>query len=118
MTSRVLITLILLLSATARSETVAGEASADVVQKKGQVVLSLRADEAGATTPFIAGDFTDWKPLPMQRYRKEWRFIVSIPRGVYRFAFRSGDGRWFVPPGFPNRSDDHMGGWVAVLVVL
>lgn len=70
-----------------------------------------------AQQPSIAGDFTGWVPVPMERRGNEWRYIVNERAGVYRFAFRSADGEWFVPESIPNRTDDGMGGWVAVLVV-
>ena len=70
-----------------------------------------------SSQPFIAGDFTDWKPVPMERHDNEWRFPVALPPGAYRFAFRDRNGEWFVPASVPNRLDDGMGGWVAVLVV-
>ena len=87
------------------------------VRNNGQVVLRLAVREAGAPPPSIAGDFTNWKPIRMERHKDEWRFSVHLSRGVYRFAFRNADGEWFVPASFPNRTDDQMGGWVAVLVV-
>ncbi len=67
--------------------------------------------------PSIAGDFTGWVPVPMERRGNEWRYVVNQPAGAYRFAFRSAEGEWFVPESVPNRTDDGMGGWVAVLVV-
>jgi hypothetical protein len=107
--------LILFLAEHTRAKAAIAASSAEV-GKGGRVVLRLRADEAG-TPPWIAGDFTDWNPVPMQRHRNEWRFLVNLSRGVYRFSFRTSDGRWFVPKGFPNRTEDQMGGWVGVLVV-
>jgi hypothetical protein len=80
------------------------------------VVLRLAVREAGAA-PSVAGDFTNWAPVRMTRYENEWRLRVSLAPGVYRFAFRNEAGEWFVPPSIPNRTDDGMGGWVAVLVV-
>jgi Glycogen recognition site of AMP-activated protein kinase len=83
----------------------------------GRVVLHLPARDVAVPPPAIAGDFTKWTPLPMKKHGDEWRFSVQLARGVYRFAFRSADGKWFVPASLPNRTDDQMGGWVAVLVV-
>jgi hypothetical protein len=91
------------------SDTSAGRESTRIVLR-----LSLRE---GGSLPSIAGDFTNWAPVRMKRYENEWRFPVSLPPGVYHFAFRGKDGKWFVPPSFPNRTNDGMGGWVAVLVV-
>jgi len=85
--------------------------------KDGRVRLRLSVREAGTATPSVAGDFTKWMPVRMQRHGDEWRFTVQLSPGVYHLAFRSANGEWFVPTSFPNRTDDQMGGWVAVLVV-
>jgi len=82
-----------------------------------RVVLRLSARDTGPPPPSIAGDFTNWAPVRMERHGQEWRFLAHLSPGVYRFAFRDADGKWFVPHNFPNRTDDGMGGWVAVLVV-
>jgi hypothetical protein len=87
------------------------------IRKGGQVNLRLSAREAGTPPPSIAGDFTNWTPVRMKQHGNEWRFSVQLAAGVYRFAFRSASGEWFVPASFPNRTDDQMGGWVAVLVI-
>ena|ERR1051326_3398496 len=82
-----------------------------------QMLVRLAAREAGTPPPSIAGDFTKWTPVRMKRHGDEWRYSVQLSPGVYRFAFRGADGDWFVPARFPNRTDDEMGGWVAVLIV-
>ena len=81
------------------------------------VVLHLPARDAGVPPPVIAGDFTNWRPVRMDRHKDEWRYTVHVSPGAYHFAFRDADERWFVPVNFPNRTDDGMGGWVAVLVI-
>jgi len=83
----------------------------------GPVVLHLLAREAGSPPPVVAGDFTNWMPVRMERHKDEWRYSVHVSSGVYHFAFRGADGRWFVPATLPNRTEDGMGGWVAVLVI-
>ena len=67
--------------------------------------------------PSIAGDFTGWKPVPMQRDGSRWTFTVKLEPGTYHYAFVGEDGTWFVPESVPGRQDDGMGGHVAVLVV-
>ncbi len=82
----------------------------------GVALLRIRAaDVAGA--PAIAGDFTDWKPQPMQRDGDRWTFTAHLAPGVYHYAFVTADGKWFVPESVPGRQSDGMGGEVAVLVV-
>jgi len=86
------------------------------VRNNGEVILRLSAREAGTSPPSIAGDFTNWKPIRMERHKDEWRFSVRLSSGVYRFAFQNAGGDWFVPASFP-KTNDLMGGWVAVLVI-
>jgi hypothetical protein len=80
------------------------------------VVIRVPLRESG-TAPSVAGDFTNWRLVRMARYGHEWRLTVSLTRGVYHFAFRDAQGKWFVPPSVQNRVDDSMGGHVAVLVI-
>src|SRR2546427_9765914 len=44
------------------------------VRNNGEVILRLSAREAGTSPPSIAGDFTNWKPIRMERHKDEWRF--------------------------------------------
>jgi hypothetical protein len=86
------------------------------IERQGRVIIRVPVTEASAPLS-IAGDFTGWMPVSMDRQGSEWRFPVTLAPGVYRFAFRTADGEWFVPESVPNRTDDGMGGWVAVMVV-
>jgi hypothetical protein len=84
----------------------------------GGVVIRLdAADVDGAAAVSVAGDFNGWRPVPMQREGHEWLIHLPLAPGVYHYAFRSDRGEWFVPASVPNRRDDGMGGYVAVLVV-
>lgn len=85
--------------------------------RAGRVVLRLRAADAGSGAPRIAGEFSDWRPLAMQRTGGYWEVELALPTGIYRYAFVRADGEWFVPASVPGRMDDGMGGHVAVLVV-
>jgi hypothetical protein len=82
----------------------------------GTTVLRLPMGEA-SRPPSVAGDFSQWEALPMHRFGAHWRIELDLAPGVYHFAFRHADGTWFVPTSTPNRREDGMGGWVAVLVV-
>jgi hypothetical protein len=53
----------------------------------------------------------------MHREGTHWRVELNLEPGIYHFAFREAGGDWFVPEAVPNRRDDGMGGWVAVLIV-
>lgn len=82
----------------------------------GRAVIRIAAREATGT-PSIAGDFTGWKPVAMQRDGSHWTFSAPLRPGVYHYAFVAEDGRWFVPASVPGRQSDGMGGETAVLVV-
>ena len=82
----------------------------------GRATIRIDARQVDGV-PSIAGDFTNWKPVPMQRQGASWIWAGLLPPGVYHYAFVTEDGTWFVPASVPGRKDDGMGGHVAVLVV-
>jgi hypothetical protein len=84
--------------------------------RNGRSVIRIPARSAKGT-PSIAGDFTGWKPVPMERDGSHWTFTATLSPGVYHYAFVGEDGTWFVPASVPGRQPDGMGGQVAVLVV-
>lgn len=86
------------------------------LRPQGGVILRMPLRDSHSP-PLVAGDFTGWEPRPMERHGTEWRFRIRLPPGAYRYAFVSAQGEWFVPESVPNRMDDGMGGWVAVVVV-
>lgn len=86
------------------------------VDGEGQAVVRLPL-RAGGDGPRIAGDFTNWTPVPMTRRDDAWVYAAALSTGVYQYAFVAADGTWFVPPSTPGRRDDGMGGHVAVLIV-
>jgi hypothetical protein len=82
----------------------------------GSVLFRLPAGRDSAA-PAVAGDFNQWTPTPMQRVGREWQLRIRVAPGIYHYAFRRGDGAWFVPDSAPGRTDDGMGGTSALLVV-
>jgi len=83
----------------------------------GDVIISLPTTAASGSELWVAGDFNGWKPARMQRDGRDWVLRLPLKPGVYKYSFRSADGKWFVPASMPGRRDDGMGGHVAVLVV-
>lgn len=70
-----------------------------------------------ATRVDLAGDFTDWEPLPLRRAPDgSWRLERRVPAGSHRFNLRVDGGAWGVPPGVPTLRDE-FGGVVGVLVL-
>jgi 1,4-alpha-glucan branching enzyme len=65
----------------------------------------------------IAGDFTDWQPVPMERVPAgRWRFDVRLAPGVHQLNVRVDGGAWEVPAGLASLRDEFSGG-VGLLVV-
>ena len=80
----------------------------------GREIL-VQAPEAEAVE--LAGDFTDWKPVPLRRWGEDsWRTLLPVPPGLHRLAIRIDGGEWRAPPGTrPVRSE--FGGEVAEVIV-
>jgi hypothetical protein len=60
----------------------------------------IRLRAPGAQVVELAGDFTDWLPLKLERRGKEeWSVRVAVAPGVHRVVMRVDDGDWRPPPG-------------------
>lgn len=65
----------------------------------------------------VAGDFTDWQPVPLRRVDpSRWETALRIARGVHRINVRLGGGAWIVPAGATPAADDY-GGEIGMFVV-
>ena len=64
--------------------------------RDGKVSFAVRAQQA--QQGFVAGDFTNWKPVAMHR-KAGGGFEMTLPvsPGVYQYKFLL-DGRWVVDP--------------------
>ena len=81
----------------------------------GRLTISIRAPRAERVQ--IAGEFTQWAPLDLERLRGGWwQLRVRTPRGTHRVSVRIDGGRWMAPPGLPPVQDE-FGGTVGLLVV-
>lgn len=83
----------------------------------GRIRIRLPLSATDGATPSVAGEFSDWKPIPMRRDGDGWVLEIALASGVYRYAFVNADGDWFVPERYTGRFDDGMGGHMALLVV-
>lgn len=90
--------------------------AAPVRDAEGRITLRIPLAEA-PSAPFVLGDFTGWRPVPMQREGEFWSVRLAIEPGVYRYGFQDAEGRWFLPPSVTQRVDDGMGGTSGLLVV-
>jgi hypothetical protein len=65
----------------------------------------------------LAGDFTDWQPVPLRRWGEDsWRVLLPVPPGLHRLAIRVDGGEWQAPPG-TRAVESEFGGQVAEVVV-
>ena len=65
----------------------------------------------------LAGDFTDWQPIPLRRVGEVmWENVLRIPSGVHRVNVRIDGGTWTVPAG-TTRTADEFGGEVGIVAV-
>ena len=80
----------------------------------GLQALRLRAPDARSVE--IAGDFSEWAPLPLERVGDDWEARLPLEPGVYRLNLRLDGGPWVAPPGLPAERDG-FGGEVGVLIV-
>ena len=83
----------------------------------GTVTIRVDVRDAAGDTLSIAGDFSNWRPMPMRREGDAWVVRLPLTAGVYHYAFRSHTGQWFVPASVAGRRDDGFGGHIAILVV-
>ena len=87
---------------------------------RGAVQIRLPASAVpgdNGAVPAVAGEFNEWTAAPMRREGGTWLLDLPLAAGVYRFAFVTATGEWFVPEGYPGRMSDGMGGYVALIVV-
>ncbi|MGE5232196.1 MAG: glycogen-binding domain-containing protein [Deltaproteobacteria bacterium] len=77
--------------------------------------IELRAPRARVVE--LAGDFTDWLPLKLERGANgEWRIRVALAPGVHRVVMRVDGGAWRPPPG-TRRVESEFGPEVGEIVV-
>jgi len=82
---------------------------------RGLTRLAIRAPDA--RTVEVAGDWTDWRPVPAARApNRVWYADLAIPAGEHRYAFRIDGKEWRIPGG-AIASDDGVGGKSAWLTV-
>jgi len=77
----------------------------------------VRIHATGATLVELAGDFTDWLPVPLSAAGAGvWQRTFPVTSGMHRLAVRVDGGDWLAPRGTRRAADD-FGGEVGVLVV-
>ncbi len=70
-----------------------------------------------SSPPSIAGDFTEWIPVPMELEGAFWVARFDFGPGLYHFAFVDASGNWFLPESIVHRVPDGFGGENGVILV-
>jgi hypothetical protein len=64
----------------------------------------------------IAGDFSEWKPLPMEREGSYWVARTRLRSGKYSIGVRTNQGPWRAPRNLARVRDDY-GGESGIIVI-
>ena len=73
--------------------------------KKCAFVLSTATD---AKNVCVAGDFSNWTPMPMKKLRGNFQTSVALPPGKYQYRFII-DGQWRPDPACPESAPNGFG---------
>lgn len=77
----------------------------------------VRIVAPGAARVEVAGDFTDWEPVQLERRDGDtWGVRLPLRAGVHRLNVRIDGMNWVVPQGLRSEEDEY-GGRVGILVV-
>jgi len=84
----------------------------------GEVVITLVAPFPDAKRVAVAGSFTDWQPLPLERDHATgvFRARLVVPTGVHEYMFVLDGDRWVADPLSDSYADDGFGRMNSVLV--
>ncbi len=78
--------------------------------------LSVRVFATDTLVVEIAGDFSDWQPVPLEREGTFFVARVRLPPGKYRVAVRVNLGVWRAPRNLARVRDDY-GGEAGLVVI-
>lgn len=77
----------------------------------------LRIRVPGARSVELAGDFTNWQPVALERADPDqWEITLTIAPGMHRLAIRIDGDSWTTPPGIAAVPDEFQG-TVGVIVI-
>jgi hypothetical protein len=82
----------------------------------GGGILEVRVFANEALEIIIAGDFSDWRPIRMEREAGVWVARVRLTTGKYRVAVQVDGGDWRAPRNLARVRDD-FGGEAGLVVI-
>lgn len=83
---------------------------------RGGGTLVVRVEAHDTLTVEIAGDFSEWKPLPLVREGADWVARVPLTPGKYHIGVRANLGPWRAPRNLARVRDD-FGGESGLIVI-
>ncbi len=86
------------------------------LQPLGGAVLEVRVLASEALEIVIAGDFSEWRPIRMERVDGVWVARVRLTTGKYRVAVQVNGGEWRAPRNLARVRDD-FGGEAGLVVI-
>ncbi len=82
----------------------------------GRTYVSFEIARPDAAVVAVAGEFTDWKDVPMLSRSGVWSVEIPVDPGAYRYGFQV-DGEWYVPCYAAGLAEDEWGEMHLTLVV-
>lgn len=82
--------------------------------RRGRVAFRLEGEDAERVV--VAGDFSGWSEVPLERRDGTWFVELILDPGLYHYGFLV-DGEWYVPEDAPGRTEDEWGRPTAVFLV-
>jgi hypothetical protein len=95
-------------------EEIVGPRLTVVALGRGRGRIEVRG--GAATQLEVMGDFTEWKPVELERDGGVWRLVRAMTPGLHRIAIRIDGGEWIAPANLP-RVTDELGGVVGLITV-
>src|SRR6266496_2341001 len=103
------------LRASSRRDSSAPGSPTSAPDRRGDSIV-VRFRFTGARAVAIAGDWNEWRPVPLVAVGDEvWERALLVAPGTHQFNLLV-DGEWVVPHGVATLADE-LGGLVALLVV-
>lgn len=86
------------------------------VGENGGGMLEVRVFAIDTLKVEVAGDFSNWQPLPLERDGSYFVARAALPSGKYRVGVRTTDGPWRAPRNLARVRDD-FGGESGLIVI-
>jgi hypothetical protein len=89
-----------------------------------EILVRFRLSAPDALSVSLAGDFTDWAPIPLARWKNGggekgvWEIDLTLKKGnMYKYNFIIDDEEWIIDPDSSVRVDDGFGGQNSVIKI-